>query len=248
MSHSLNELIWLFIIYAFLGWCLEVVYATVHTGKFINRGFLNGPYCPIYGFGMIIVLLILEPFKINIPILFVGSVLLTSLLEFITGYVLERIFNQKWWDYTDEPYNLNGYICLGQSLVWGVACVFVIYVVQPFVDALIHLASGGVGEIIKIVICSAILSDVLVTIFALLKVKRAFRILSEIGEKIKGLSDMVGQNISNNTKSAMKAGDKNLQELETLRKKYQAIIDKKTYGYRRIIKAFPKLRSIIKKP
>jgi len=248
LSHSLNELIWLFIIYAFLGWCLEVVYATVHTGKFINRGFLNGPYCPIYGFGMIIVLLILEPFKINIPILFVGSVLLTSLLEFITGYVLERIFNQKWWDYTDEPYNLNGYICLGQSLVWGVACVFVIYVVQPFVDALIHLASGGVGEIIKIVICSAILSDVLVTIFALLKVKRAFRILSEIGEKIKGLSDMVGQNISNNTKSAMKAGDKNLQELETLRKKYQAIIDKKTYGYRRIIKAFPKLRSIIKKP
>lgn len=244
MGHSPSELIWLFIIYAFLGWCLEVIYAQVHLGKFVNRGFLNGPYCPIYGFGMVIILLVLENFKGNIPVLFVGSVLLTTLIEFATGFILERIFNQKWWDYTENPYNIKGYVCLSQSLIWGVACVFVVYVVQPLVNGLINFASGDIGEIIKIVICAVILADVAVTVLALLKAKKIYRGLIEIGEKIKAMSDMVGKNISNNTKNAIKVGDKNLQELEQLKNKYQAIIEKKIFGYQRIVKAFPKLRTV----
>lgn len=221
-----------------------MIYATVHTGKFVNRGFLNGPYCPIYGFGMIVVLLILEPFKINIPILFIGSVLLTTLLELVTGYVLERIFNQKWWDYTNEPFNLKGYVCLAQSLVWGLACVFVIYVIQPFVDGFIYLASGDIGQTLKIILVVTIVIDVIITIMTLLKAKRTYRVLSDIGDKIRGLSDAVGKNISDNTKNAMKVGDKNLQELELLKKKYQALVEKRLFGYRRIVKAFPKLGSI----
>lgn len=244
MGHSLSELIWLFIIYAFLGWCLEVIYAQVHLGKFVNRGFLNGPYCPIYGFGMVVILLVLENFKGNIPVLFIGSVILTTVIEFGTGFILERIFNQKWWDYTDEPYNLKGYVCLSQSLIWGVACVFVVYVVQPLVNGLINFASGDIGGIVQILLCGVILIDVILTIFALLKAKITYRLLTDIGEKIRGLSDVVGKNISDNTKNAMKIGDKNLQELEQLKNKYQAIIEKKVFGYQRIVKAFPKLSSI----
>ena len=89
------NLLWYFIFYAFLGWCTEVVYAAVNTGHFTNRGFLNGPYCPIYGFGVLFVISLLYPVKDNLLYMFVGSVLITSTIEFTAGYVLEKIFHQK---------------------------------------------------------------------------------------------------------------------------------------------------------
>ena len=97
------HLLWIFFIYAFLGWCTEVSYAALKTGRFVNRGFLNGPVCPVYGFGVVIVLWVLEPLRGNLLLLFLGSVALTSLLEWLTGFVLERLFHQRWWDYSQEP-------------------------------------------------------------------------------------------------------------------------------------------------
>ena len=83
----LYQFLWIFFIYAFLGWCTEVSYAALNTGKFVNRGFLNGPVCPIYGFGVVIVLACLTPLKGNFVLLFLGSVVLTSALEWITGFL-----------------------------------------------------------------------------------------------------------------------------------------------------------------
>ena len=117
--------LWIFFIYAFLGWCTEVSYAALVSGRFVNRGFLNGPVCPIYGLGVVLVMACLEPFRDNLLLLFVCSVLLTSLLEWITGFVLEKLFHQRWWDYSNEPFNLGGYVCLRFSIAWGLACVFV---------------------------------------------------------------------------------------------------------------------------
>ena len=97
--YSGYELLWIFFVYALLGWCTEVSYAALVTGKFVNRGFLNGPVCPIYGFGAAIIFLCLEPLKQNLLLLFLGSVLLTSLLELAAGFVLEKLFHQRWWDY-----------------------------------------------------------------------------------------------------------------------------------------------------
>lgn len=99
--------LWIFFVYAFLGWCTEVGYAALRTGRFVNRGFLNGPVCPIYGFGVIIVLWVLEPLAEHILLLFLGSVVLTSALEWVTGLVLEKLFHQRWWDYSDEPFNVG---------------------------------------------------------------------------------------------------------------------------------------------
>lgn len=84
------DLLWYFTIYSFLGWCSEVIFATVTTGKFVNRGFLNGPVCPIYGFGMSLVLLVLLPFSDNIPLLFIGGALLTSAIELVGGWALKN--------------------------------------------------------------------------------------------------------------------------------------------------------------
>lgn len=101
------DLLWYFTIYSFLGWCSEVIFATVTTGKFVNRGFLNGPVCPIYGFGMSLVLLVLLPFSDNIPLLFIGGALLTSAIELVGGWALKKFFHTTWWDYSDQPFNLG---------------------------------------------------------------------------------------------------------------------------------------------
>ena len=116
---SVYQLLWYFFIYAVLGWCVEVIFCTATTGQWVNRGFLNGPLCPIYGFGMVIVLLCLTPLQGSLPLLFLGSFLLTSALELVTGFVLKKAFHTTWWDYSDQPFNLGGYVCLGFSLAWG---------------------------------------------------------------------------------------------------------------------------------
>ncbi len=94
-GYTLYNLFAFFIVYAFLGWCLEVAYAAVNSGKFVNRGFLNGPVCPIYGFGVVIVIICLTPLAENLPALFIGSVLLTSLLEYLTLFPYTTLFRSS---------------------------------------------------------------------------------------------------------------------------------------------------------
>ena len=131
MPKNFYELVWIFIIYAFIGWCAEVSFAAVDSGKFVNRGFLNGPYCPIYGCGVVIVVAVLTPIKESLFILFLGSMLLTTVLEFLTGFILEKVFHNKWWDYSDKPFNIMGYVCLKFSILWGLACTFIMKVLHP---------------------------------------------------------------------------------------------------------------------
>ncbi len=109
-----------FFIYAFIGWVVEVSYHAVTKGKFINRGFLAGPYCPIYGFGAISVIYFLTDIaEKNKLVLFLGSMLIATLIEFVAGFLLEKIFHERWWDYSDRKLNIGGYICLEFSAIWA---------------------------------------------------------------------------------------------------------------------------------
>lgn len=109
--------LWTFFLFAFLGWCSEVVFAAIRQRRFVNRGFLNGPLCPIYGIGVVAIDFLLRPFQGNLPVLLVGGMLLGSALEYLAGFFLEKLFHQKWWDYSDQPHNLHGYICLKFSIL-----------------------------------------------------------------------------------------------------------------------------------
>lgn len=117
MRYTWYQMAWIVLIYSCLGWCSEVAFAALRRGVFVNRGFLNGPVCPIYGFGVLLVLLVLEPVKENLALLFFGSMVFCSLLEFIVGFAMERIFHDKWWDYSENPFNIKGYVCLEFSLM-----------------------------------------------------------------------------------------------------------------------------------
>lgn len=168
---NLYQLIYFFMIYSFLGWCVEISYAYKNNHCFVNRGFLYGPFCPIYGFGVVFMLVSLHSFINNLLLLFIGATVLTSLIEYITGFVLEKVFKSKWWDYTEDPFNLHGRICLGFSLLWGAASVIVIKVIHPIIQYLLDKIPLTIGTYIFYVIILYFAIDFIFTINSLVDFK-----------------------------------------------------------------------------
>lgn len=124
-----------FLIYSFIGWCLETFYAFMVFGHFVNRGFLFGPICPIYGFGAILLILTLGKTKRSNFSKFLIGMIVFTIFEFLASLILEKIFNQRWWDYTDYFINIQGRVCLVFSLIWGFIGVIFINKIHPFVKA-----------------------------------------------------------------------------------------------------------------
>lgn len=130
-----EKMILYFFIYAFIGWCLETIYALMVFGYFVKRGFLFGPICPIYGFGAVLLITMLEKVKNkNNFIKFLVSMVAFSIFEFVASWILEIIFHQRWWDYSDAILNIQGRICITFSLLWGFIGVIFSNIIHPFVD------------------------------------------------------------------------------------------------------------------
>lgn len=204
----------LFLIYSFLGWCVEVSFAALTSGRFVNRGFLNGPLCPIYGFGVVLVLYCLDPLKEHLLPLFFGSMVLTSLLEWITGFLLEKLFHQRWWDYSNEPFHLGGYICLRFSILWGLACVFVVRLVHPTVKLLLRMVPTAVGWLVLAVSALLLLVDLLATVSAVNRLNRRLTQIDEFAAKIREASDELGENLAERVLEAAEHGADFKEELE----------------------------------
>lgn len=229
MSYSFYEILWIFTLYSFIGWCAEVVYAASVNGKFINRGFNTGPVCPIYGFGILSVLLFLEGIKDYWFLLFISSVIFTSMLEFLVGFILERFFHEKWWDYSDQPFNIKGYICLRFSIMWGFACVFVINLVHPTIMRLIHFIPQRLGEILLIVIITTFLADTTITVINILKIQKSLRAILEIESALENLSVSIGTNLSDGTLAMMDKREKLKEKREENTEKLKTALSEKMY-------------------
>lgn len=283
-------LLWIFFVYAFLGWCTEVSFAALTSGKFVNRGFLNGPVCPIYGCGVVIVLFFLEPLRENTLLLFLGSVVLTSVLEWLTGFVLERIFHQRWWDYSNEPFNLGGYICLRFSIAWGLACLLVVDVIHPTIHWLITLIPHTLGLVLLAVFSAAMVVDLAATVRTIARINRQLTQLDELAGRIKSLSNELGESLAERVLDAAEKGgelrdnledmkdalaqrrdelqdgledvkdalaqrrmqrqmdqfqrqEQRQQDLEELRRRLEEALDRPIFGQRRLMRAFPRMRS-----
>lgn len=190
-GHSLYELFWYFTIYSVLGWCSEVIFCTVNTGKLVNRGFLNGPVCPIYGFGMLIVLCTLGPVEDHLMLLFVGGALLTSTLELVAGYALKKLFHTQWWDYSDKPFNLGGYICLSFSLLWGLLIVMVVKVIHPPIAQLVSMVPPLAGELLAVPVFLIFLADLVVTVHTVAKLNRDLGELEKVTDALHRMADVL---------------------------------------------------------
>lgn len=227
---SLYGFLWLFLIYAFLGWCAEVAAHAVTMKKFVNRGFLNGPYCPIYGFGMVLVVVCLTPISDNLVLLFIGSVILTTFLEFITGFVLEKVFHTRWWDYTNQKLNIGGYICLKYSILWGIACVVIMKIVEPLIVDLINLIPQLFGQILILIFLAGMIADLITVIITLSGMSKRMKQAAVIMERIQEHSDKIGVKITD--------GVLEIQD------KLDKLPEKKNIIQKRLERSYPRLANL----
>ncbi|MEG2044386.1 MAG: putative ABC transporter permease, partial [Clostridia bacterium] len=238
---------WSFFIFAFVGWVSEVAFAAIRQKQFVNRGFLNGPLCPIYGFGVVLMDFCLEPISKNIALLLIGAMILGSALEWFAGFLLEKFFHQKWWDYSDKPHNLNGYVCLKFSVVWGFAGALIVKGIMPvtkgFIDAIPHI----VGWILLAILLAVVIADFAVTVISITGLNRKLSKLQIVSDKIKEGSNALGEKVSKGAieaKEKYEVVDKKIQkESVELKEKYELAI-KNNKAHSRLLKAFPDLKSL----
>ncbi len=153
----------LFIIYSILGWSLEVLLSLYEHKRFVNRGFLIGPYCPIYGAGSILLTLLLTNYENNIIILFILSMVICGILEYFVSFILEKIFKLRWWDYTNMKFNINGRICLETLVIFGIFGILLIKITNPFLLNILNQFNSNFLVIIAIILMSIFIVDIIIS-------------------------------------------------------------------------------------
>ncbi|MBS7021081.1 MAG: putative ABC transporter permease [Firmicutes bacterium] len=166
---QIEMLFLLFMIYSFLGWMMEVVCCFSISKKIINRGFLIGPYCPIYGFGALFITLFLDLIPSKNPIfIFITCILICSFLEYSTSYILEKIFHARWWDYSDKKFNLNGRICLETMVPFGILGLLIYYITNPIFKDILGKLSANVLSFTSSTILFIVIIDILLSLQVLI--------------------------------------------------------------------------------
>jgi len=205
----------LFLVYSFLGWLMEVIGKLITMKKFINRGFLIGPYCQIYGTGAILVTFLLKRY-VNDPItLFIMAILVCGILEYLTSYFMEKIFHARWWDYSQRRFNINGRVCLNTIIPFGLLGMFIMYVSNPFLIA-------------KLEALPELYLNILVGILFLLYV----------------IDYIVSTNVIRYVGKTTKEIGKDLDNTEEITKKVKEILMGRSSLHRRLLKAYPTIQSI----
>ena len=205
----------LFLIYSFCGWAIEVIGKLIEKKRFINRGFLIGPYCPIYGFGALAITFLLKKYVNDGIALFIMAIVICGLLEYITSYLMEKIFKARWWDYSQKKFNINGRVCLDTLIPFGLLGLFIMYVSNPFFLGILNKLPFTL---------LAALSSCLFVIFVVDNIL-SFNIISAVRTTTKGLY-------------------KDLDNTEEITKKVKEILLSKSILHRRLIHAYPTLESI----
>jgi Predicted membrane protein len=204
------EMLWYFMIYSVIGWMIEVSFQAVTRGEVINRGFLNGPLCPVYGSGVIMVLMVVDlcgfwfGLETNLSEastieLFIIGIIFATLIELVAGFLLDQLFHARWWDYRDRRFNLNGYICLEFSIIWGLAIAFVLRVIQPVFEGIVATIPEKIGIIILIVCYFVFTIDIIITVLTVLKLNKQLSKMRDMELAIQKLSDGMSEIIGNST-------------------------------------------------
>lgn len=233
-----DKIIFYFIIYSFLGWCLESIYKTIIFKKPTNSGFLYGPFCPMYGIGAI--LMIWAGQLSNNPIvIFIMAFLIFSVWEYLVAVIIEKLFKTKYWDYSKLKFNIQGRVCLKNSLYWGILGVLLIYIIQPVINNFTDMIPHDILVYVDVILMIAILVDTVITIFRIMFIDKKIRQVLEIGETIK---EKIAE--LKNSEIMEKAHIDNLQKLISDLKVKQDILKIKIY--KRVIrlkKSFPEMNS-----
>lgn len=192
-----NVQIILFFIYSFLGWLMEVGLTFFREKRFINRGFLIGPCCPIYGIGCFLLNILLKNYTQNILVLFVLTFSICSLLEYFTSYLMERIFKLRWWDYSQLKYNLNGRICLETMIPFSIIGLIVIKYLNPFLILGLSKISINILSITAVTLVFIFLADLIISCNVIFNIKSITKNIRK--DSTEDIKKAISKFISNNT-------------------------------------------------
>lgn len=204
----------LFIIYAVIGWCMEVICKLIQYKKFVDRGFLIGPYCPIYGVGALLITFFLNKYVQDPVVLFVMAVVVCGILEYLTSYFMEKIYHARWWDYSSKKFNINGRICLSNLIAFGILGMF-INISNPFL----------IGQLEKLP--SLWLNIIFWSVLSIFVI-----------------DNIVSGIINNSIKTTTKQLGEKMDNTEEITKKVREILQKKSALHRRLINAYPKIQAV----
>lgn len=266
IEFSLYQMFHMFIFWAFIGWGIEVCWMTLETGEYQNRGFLNMPICPIYGFGVIMVTVFFRPVSHTVIPLFVVTSILCTTFELLVGLGMEKLFGARWWDYSHERYNYKGYICVKISILWGMGCVIVIRLVQPMVEKFINMIPVRLGLALIVLWSVLIVIDLISSICAVNKLNNRLKQLDEISKIMLLSAVKIGENLSQETLDVKGRYDRFIEakDAKTLalkqryekivsaadfkvsewKDKYEGLADLRDRSVERLLRAFPQMRSI----
>lgn len=159
MNYLFVQWIFFFYFYCFLGWCWETSYVSIRTKHFVNRGFMRGPFLPIYGSGAITMLLVSAPFSSNIILTYISGLIGATVLEYITGVAMEALFKVRYWDYSTKKFNYKGHICLSSSLCWGFFTVIMTFFLHKEVSQVVDRVPANVLELVTFLLTVYIVAD-----------------------------------------------------------------------------------------
>lgn len=189
MLYTVEKYFLLFFIYAVVGWCIEVTGELISKHRFVNRGFLIGPYCPIYGFGAALITLLLKRYLNDPAALFVMAVVVCSVLEYLTSFFMEKLFHARWWDYSKDKFNINGRICLRTMIPFGLLGLLMMYVLNPFLLGVLEKLPSAALTVISIIVFATYITDNVISFNIVKNVKVAGLPFTdnteEITEKVK---------------------------------------------------------------
>lgn len=188
--HKTFVIILMFLLYSFLGWFMETIYCWIIDKKFVNRGFLIGPSCPIYGFGGLLIVLFINKYREDPVVVFCMAVVICAILEYFTSYILEKIFKTRWWDYSQKKFNLNGRISLDTMAAFGILALVMIYAVNPVVKNLIETIDPLLLKVLTSIFFIIFVIDTFVSANIIYRIKGAGQSLvkdqtEEISAKVK---------------------------------------------------------------
>ena len=261
-----------FYVFSILGWVYESIFVSVRTKKPVNRGFLVGPMLPLYGTGATLVYVLLRPVSLYPSLLYVAGMLIATVIEYITSYVLEKLFHAKWWDYSTAPYNINGRIAIIPSMFWGFLTLFLFDVLEPFAKWLIGLIPESTDQKILAVLIVISAIDLTYTVIETINFKKQLETLYSFRQELEQqLQEMQLSSLKDDFLAKIGLSEK----IDTLREKLASIRETVTeepkirliedilnqyrekshsilktkhlfFGSRRIVDAFPTMRFIPK--
>lgn len=248
----LSQLFLFFIAYSVIGWISEVVYCSVQERRLVNRGFLHGPLCPVYGFGALLVVFLLEPFSGSVLVLFLVGMALTTALEYITAWLLETAFSTRWWDYSDLPFNFRGRVCLLNSVLFGLMSLIGVRVLHPLLESLIFALPVSLADSVAAILAAFLMVDLAYTLRSLVNFEEKLVALGALLETVvdgRALADRFREKDLREMLADLRerVERENTELNRRLTARFETLLDR-TLGMRRLLRAFPSVRNALHGP